>query len=58
MIKCIERPGFSDFKITNIKITKDELFFYLVNDKVSEICQFRKFYNLEELSNILSVQVI
>ena len=25
----VERPAFRNFKITNIKITKDELFFYL-----------------------------
>ena len=28
---------FRNLKITNIQITKDELFFYLKNDKVSEI---------------------
>ena len=49
----VERPGFRNFKTTNIKITKDELFhffihlfifslfemkfFYLENEKVSEI---------------------
>ena len=29
MIKNAERPGFRNFKITNIKIINDELFFYL-----------------------------
>ena len=33
----VELPGFRNFKITNIKITKDELFFYVENDRVSEI---------------------
>ena len=58
----VEKPGFRNVKITNIKIKKDELFhvllinvfFYLVNDKVSEIQQFRKF----KLTNILSDQGI
>ena len=37
------------------------LFFYLGNDKVSEIQKmrkFRKFFNLEKLSNTWTVQVI
>ena len=29
MINNLKRAGFRNFKITNIKITKDELFFYL-----------------------------
>ena len=33
----VERQGFRNFEITNIKITKVELFFYLENGKVSEI---------------------
>ena len=53
----VERPRFSDFNNTNIKITKDD-FFNLENDKVSDIQQFRKFYNLEKWSNMLSIQVI
>ena len=74
--------GFWNFKITNIKITKDKLlhflftnlFFYFLkgNWKIQGICyiliwkmmEFPKFnnlenlWNLEKISNTLSVQVI
>ena len=42
-------------KIVNFK---KFLIFYLENDKVSEIWQFRKFYNSDKLSNTLSVKII
>ena len=43
----------------NLYILRNLLFFYLKNDKVSEkFRKFRQFYNLEKLSNTLSIQVI
>ena len=48
MIKCIERPGFQNVKITNIKITKDKLFHFFYSRisfliSQNEIEKFKKF---------------
>ena len=42
----VERPGFRNYKITNIKIMKDKLFFYLqINFFIfwNKVVKFKKF---------------
>ena len=46
MINNVERPGFRNFKTTNIKITKDDFFLFtnLFLIFQNEIVKFKKFF--------------
>ena len=55
----VERPGFRNDKITNIKITNHELFFiFLYFLYFPKFNNLENLENLEKLSNTLSVRVI